>query len=141
MGFKTNVLTGRDLVTRMIEDAQIEKIRLETKLGINTVSEHRSNRSAESEAEDKAELVLNLANAEAAFANAPEGSREKRGADIKRTKLMALLDEMEFDAEADNANPRNIVETALSLERTRVLLDTQLVYITELNQRLAQLPA
>jgi hypothetical protein len=48
---------------------------------------------------------------------------------------------MEFDAEADNSNPRNIVETALSLERTRVLLDTQLIYLTELNQRLAQLPA
>ena len=140
MGFKTSVLTGRDLVTRMIEDAQIEKIRLESKLGINTVSEHRSVRSAENEAEDKAQLVLNLANAESAFANAPEGSREKRGADIKRMKLRSLLDEMEFEAEGDNSNPRNIVDTVLSLERTKVLLDIQLAYITELNQRLSQLP-
>jgi len=141
MGFKTSVLTGRDLVTRMIEDAQIEKIRLESKLGINTVSEHRSVRSAESEAEDKAQMVLNLANAESAFANAPEGSREKRGADIKRMKLRSLLDEMEFEAEEDNSNPRNIVDAVLSLERTKVLLDIQLAYITELNQRLGQLPA
>jgi len=125
----------------MIEDAQIEKIRLESKLGINTVSEHRSVRSAESEAEDKAQMVLNLANAESAFANAPEGSREKRGADIKRMKLRSLLDEMEFEAEEDNSNPRNIVDAVLSLERTKVLLDIQLAYITELNQRLGQLPA
>jgi len=125
----------------MIEDAQIEKIRLESKLGINTVFEHRSVRSAESEAEDKAQMVLNLANAESAFANAPEGSREKRGADIKRMKLRSLLDEMEFEAEEDNSNPRNIVDAVLSLERTKVLLDIQLAYITELNQRLGQLPA
>jgi len=48
---------------------------------------------------------------------------------------------MEFEAEGDNSNPRNIVDTVLSLERTKVLLDIQLAYITELNQRLSQLPA
>ncbi len=141
MGFKTNVLTGRSLVTRMIEDAQIEKIRLETKLGINTVSEHRSTRSAESDAEDKAELEAALATAEATFANAPEGSREKRGAEIKRNMLQIQLEEMEFEEEEDNSNPRNIVDSALSLVRTQALLDIQVTYIEELNLRLSQLPA
>lgn len=141
MRFKTNVLTGRDLFTRMIEDAQIEKIRLETKLGINTVSEHRSTRSAESDAEDKAALESEMTTAVTNFTNAPEGSREKRKAEIQRRKIQVKLDELEFSLEDDNSNPRNIVDTALSLERTKAILDIQVAYLEELNLRLSQLPA
>jgi hypothetical protein len=141
MGFKTNVLTGRGLITRMIEDAQIEKLRLETKLGSNTVSEYRSTRSAEETAEDKAQWEADLAKAEATIANAAEGSREKRGAELDRDQLRWKLNQLAFDEEGDSSDPKNIVDAAVSLERTRALLDVQVALIAELNQRLTELPA
>jgi hypothetical protein len=75
------------------------------------------------------------------FTNAPEGSREKRKAEIQRRKIQVKLDELEFSLEDDNSNPRNIVDTALSLERTKAILDIQVAYLEELNLRLSQLPA
>ena len=49
--------------------------------------------------------------------------------------------EEEFEEEEDNSNPRNIVDSALSLVRTQALLEIQVTYLEELNLRLSQLPA
>ena len=140
MSFKTNLLTIRSVVEKMIADAEIEKLRLQNKLGSSTVSEYRSSQTAEETDQEKAEWQSDLAQANADILAAAAGSRAKRKAELTRNDRQLKLDNLEFEEGEDTSDPKAAVKAATSLKRTQALLAVQLDLIAELNQRLAQLP-
>ena len=141
MSFKTNFLTSRPVVEKMIADAEIERLRLQTKLGSSTVSEYRSSQSAEETEQEKAEWISDLAQAEADILAAPVGSRARRKAELIRNDRQLKLDNLEFEEGEDTSDPRAAVRAAKSLKNTQALLGVQIEFIAELTVRLGQLPA
>lgn len=141
MSFKTNVLTVRSLVERMIQDADNERRRLQSKLDANISSEYTASRSAEETEQDRAILVVDLARAESDVAAAPEGSRKKAVLELQRDTLSIKLRRMDLADSSEDSNQKEIVDGATSIKRIQALLDVQVALIAELNERLAQLPA
>jgi hypothetical protein len=141
MNFKTNFLTVRSVVEKMILDADNERKRLESRLGLATTSQYKANQNAEEEEQDKALLIANLARAESDFNAAPEGSIEQKRLEVTRDRLRVEKKQMDLDAIDDNSDPQKIVDGATSENRIQALFDVQTALVAELRQRLTELPA
>ena len=138
--FKTELLTVKSLVERMLEEARIEKLRLESKLGSSTVTTFKSTQSVTEREEDKASWQTKLARAETDVENAAPGSLELKKAELERDELKLKLDKLTYAELSGGSDPQDVVEGAKSIKKTQALLDIEIAYIAELETRLGQFP-
>ena len=138
MSYKTNVLKSIPVVERFIADETMEKTRLESKLGANTVSEYKNSKSVEENDKDRAEWQSGFSKAATDVQNATTPKEVERF-EIIREEFKLKLRKQIFEDDDDNSDPENIVKAAANLKRTQVLLNVQLEFITELNQTLTKL--
>lgn len=141
MNFRTNFLTVRSVVEKMILDADNERNRLQSKLGLATTAQYDANKNAEEDEQDKALLISKLARAESDYDSAEPGSMKQKRFEITRDLLRVKKREMDLDAIDDNSDPQKIVDGATSENRIQALLDVQIALVAELRQRLTELPA
>ena len=140
MSFKTELLTVRNLIVRLIDEAKIEKINLETKLGASTVTTFKSAKSVAERDEDKVNWQAKLVRAEAELIAAASGSLEFDKAELERDDLKVKLNRVKLSERMGGSDPLDIVEGAKMIKRFQALLDIENNYIAELELRMTQLP-
>ena len=134
--FKTNLLTVRSVVEKMIFEADMERKRLDSKLTSSEVTEYRSTKSIEEAEQEKAEWIKERDEAETDMQAAPVGSREKRRAELTRNSFQVKLDELEFEEGEETSDPKKAIRAAISQRRTVALLGVQVELLAELNDTL-----
>ena len=139
--FKTELLTVKSLVLRMIEEARIEKLNLETKLGASTVTTFKSSKSVKERDEDKVNWQTKLARAEADVIAAAPGSLELKKVAIERDDLKLKLDKLQYSELIGGSDPQDVVEGNKSIKRTEAILAVETAYLAELQERLGQFPS
>jgi hypothetical protein len=141
MNFRTNFLTVRSVVEKMILDADNERRRLESRLGLTSTSQYKANQNAEEDEQNKALLIANLARAESDYNAAPAGSIEQKRFEVTRDRLRVEKKQIDLDEIDNNSDPQKIVDGAASENRIQALFDVQTALVAELRQRLTELPA
>ena len=139
--FKTELLTVKSLVLRMIEEARIEKLNLETKLGASTVTTFKSSKSVTERDEDKVNWQTKLARAETDVIAAAPGSLELKKAQIDRDDLKLKLDKLQYSELIGGSDPQDVVEGNKSIKRTEAILAVETAFLAELQERLGQFPS
>jgi len=125
----------------MFEEAKIEKIRLESKLGISTVTTFKSTQSVAERDEDKANWQGKLARAQADMAVAAPGSIALKRVTIERDDFKLKLDKIELSELTGGADPQDVVDGIKMIKRTQALLEVEIELIAELEVTLATFPA
>ena len=110
MNFKLELVTSRPVAERILERANIERIKVEKKLGTGILRSFYSSQSLSDKLKDKAEWESSLAKATSDVNNLPEGpAREK--AKVDQLEFQWRLGKMALDQDAEK--PEDVVFSEL----------------------------
>jgi hypothetical protein len=135
--FRIELVTSRPVAQRLLDKADIERIKIEKKLGTSIIKSYTTSQSLSNKLEDKAEWESKLAKAISDISNLAEGPAKDR-AKVDKQEFEWRLNRFALDDQAEN--PEEIVwsevDKAIALANLPIVSEL----ITELTAHKATLP-